>query len=171
MIVKLPFARDRLALDLRGLRVRALTPSAPPGRDAGELVSAALDQPLAGPALVDMARGRGSVTVIAPDATRKASLPEVLPAVIKRLQRAGIDEGAITVLIANGTHPVVGPEAISSLVGPLPGSIPVIEHDSRGSDLVCIGDLREELPLRVHPSATECGLLITVGAVRHHYFA
>lgn len=171
MIVKLPFARDRLALDLRGLRVRALTPSAPPGRDAGEMVSAALDQPLAGPALVEMARGRGSVTVIAPDATRKASLPEVLPVVIKRLLRAGIDEGAITVLIANGTHPVVGPEAISSLVGPLPGSIPVIEHDSRGSDLVCIGDLREELPLRVHPSVTECGLLITVGTVRHHYFA
>jgi nickel-dependent lactate racemase len=164
-------AGDRLALDLRGLRVRALAPSAPPGRDAGGLASAALDQPLTGPALVEMARGRGSVTVIVPDATRKASLPEVLPVVIERLHQAGIDDGAITVLIANGTHPVVGPEAISSLVGPLPGSIRVIQHDSRDSGLVNLGDLRENLPLRLHPSAIECEFLITVGTVRHHYFA
>jgi len=171
VIVKLPFATDRLALDLRGFRVRAFGPSAPSGRDAGALASAALDEPLAGSALVDIARGRGSVTIIVPDATRKASLPEVLPVVIERLQRAGIDDGAITVLIANGTHPAVGPEAITSLVGPLPGSIRVIEHDSRDSELVSVGDLRAGLPLRLHPSAVDCGCLITVGTVRHHYFA
>ncbi len=171
MIVKLPFGSDQLALDLRGLRVRALAPSAPPGRDAGELASAALDQPLTGPGLVDMARGRRSATVVVPDATRKASLPEILPVVIERLQRGGIDEGSITVLIANGTHPAIGPEAAASLVGPLPGSVRVIEHDSHDSELVSVGDLREDLPLRLHPSAVECGFLITVGTVRHHYFA
>ncbi len=171
MIVKLPFATDQLAVDLRGFRLRALTPSAPSGRDAGALASAALDQPLAGPALVDIARGRGTATVVVPDATRKASLPEVLPVVIERLRRAGIDDGGITVLIANGTHPVVGTEAIASLVGPLPGSIRVIEHDSRDSKLVSVGDLRTGLPVRLHPSAVDCGCLVTIGTVRHHYFA
>lgn len=171
MIVKLPFATDRLAVDLRGFRVRALTPSAPYGRDAGVLAGNALDQPLAGAALVDIARGRGSVTVIVPDGTRKASLPEVLPVVIERLGRAGIEDRAITVLIANGTHPAVGPDAIAPLVGPLPGSVRVIEHDSRAPDLVKVGDLRGSVPVRLHPSAVECGCLITVGTVRHHYFA
>jgi len=171
VIVKLPFATDRLAVDLRGFRVRALTPSAPSGRDAGALAANALDQPLAGAALVDIARGRHSVTVVVPDATRKASLHEVLPVVIERLRRAEIEDGAITVLIANGTHPAVGPEAISSLVGELPGSIGVIEHDSRAPDLVRVGDLRASMPMRLHPSAVECGCLITVGTVRHHYFA
>jgi nickel-dependent lactate racemase len=171
MIVKLPYATDRLTLDLRGFRVRALAPRAPPGRDAGALASAALDQPLAGPGLVDIARARESATVIVPDATRRASLPEVLPVVIERLQRAGIAEGAITVLIANGTHPAVGPEGIASLVGPLPVAIRVIEHDSRDAELVSVGDLRDGLPLRLSPSAVECGCLITVGTVRHHYFA
>lgn len=171
MIVKLPFATDELALDLRGFRVRALAPSAPSGRDASAQAAAAVDQPLAGPALVDIARGRDSVTVVVPDATRKASLPEVLPVIIDRLHSAGIDDDAITVLIANGTHPVVGPEAITSLAGPLPGSIRVIEHDSRDAELVSVGDLRAGHPLRLHPSAVECGCLITVGTVRHHYFA
>lgn len=171
MIVKLPFATDRLALDLRGLRVRALAPSAPSGGDAGALAAAALDQPLAGPALVDIARGLGSVTVVVPDATRKANLPEVLPVVIERLLRAGIDDSAITVLIASGTHPAVGPEAAASLVGSLSGPVRVIEHDSRASELVRVGDLRSGLPLRLHPSAAECECLVTVGTVRHHYFA
>jgi len=171
VIVKLPFATDQLALDLRGLRVRALAPSAPPGRDAGALAGNALDQPLAGPPLVDIARGGKSATVIVPDATRKASLSEVLPVVIERLQRAGIGDAAITVLVANGTHPAVGPEAIASLVGPLPGSISIIEHDSRAPDLVRVGDLRAGVPVRLHPRAVECGCLITIGTVRHHYFA
>lgn len=171
MIVKLPFATDRLALDLRGYRVRALAPNGPPGGDAGALVSASLDRPLAGPPLVDIARYRKTATVIVPDATRKASLPEALPVVIERLERAGIDNAAITVLIANGTHPAVGTEATTSLVGQLPASIRVIEHDSRAPDLVRVGDLRAGLPLRLHPSAVECGCLITVGTVRHHYFA
>jgi nickel-dependent lactate racemase len=171
VIVKLPFATDRLTLDLRGFRVRALAPSAEPGRDAAALAANALDRPLAGDALVEIARRRESATVIVPDATRKASLPEVLPVVIERLQRAGIGEAAITVLVANGTHPAVGSEAIGSLIGPLPEPIRVIEHDSRASDLVRVGELREGMPVHLHPSAIDCGCLITIGAVRHHYFA
>ena len=171
MIVKLPFATDRLALDLRGFRVRALTPSAPSDCDAGRLASAALDRPLAGQPLFDIARGRKTATVIVPDATRKSSLREVLPVVIERLRRAGIEDSAITVLVANGTHPAVGLEAVASLVGPLPASIRIIEHDSRASDLVSVGELRAGLPLHLHPSAVEGECLITISTVRHHYFA
>ncbi|MCW8985044.1 MAG: lactate racemase domain-containing protein, partial [Thermoanaerobaculales bacterium] len=171
MIVKLPFATDRLALDLRGFRVRALRPSAPASRDAGALTADALDTPLSGPSLVDIARGRKSATVIVPDATRKASLSEALPVVIERLLRAGISDAAITVLVANGTHPAVGSEAITSLVGPLPEAIRVVEHDSRAPDLVTVGDLRAGVPVRLHPSAVECECLVTIGTVRHHYFA
>jgi nickel-dependent lactate racemase len=171
VIVKLPFAAGRLALDLRGFRVRALAASAPSGRDAAKLASTALDQPLGGPPLVDIARGRATATVIVPDSTRKASLPEVLPVVIERLQRAGIDGRSITVLVANGTHPAVGPAAVASLVGPLPESIRVVEHDSRASELVRVGDLRPGLSVGLHPAAVESECLITVGTVRHHYFA
>jgi nickel-dependent lactate racemase len=171
VIVKLPFAEERLALDLRGFKVRALTPSAPPCRDAGALAANALDEPLAGPSLVDIARGCRSATVIVPDATRKASLPEVLPGVLQRLRSAGIDEDKIVVLIANGTHPAVGPEALAALLGPIAPAIRVIEHDSRASDLIEVGELRPGTPVRLHPLAVESECLITIGTVRHHYFA
>ena len=84
MIVKLPFASEVLALDLRGFRVRALTPSAPPARDAAALAAVAIDEPLVGPPLVDLACGRITATIIVPDATRKAELAAVLPVVVDR---------------------------------------------------------------------------------------
>ncbi len=171
MIVKLPFGDDLLALDLRGFRVRALAPSAPPSRDARVLAATALDAPLAGPPLVDIARGSTSATVVVPDATRKAELPAVLPVVIDRLRWAGIAESAITVLVANGTHPAVGADRLVSLLGELPTGLRVVQHDCRADELVTVGELRPGIPLRLHPATVGCECLITVGTVRHHYFA
>jgi len=173
VIVKLPFGDDRLNLDLRGMKVRALTPSGPPGRgDVSGLVATALDDPLDGPRLAEIARGRSTATVIVPDATRKAHLSKVLPVIVERLRRAGIEGTSITVLVANGTHPEVGEERVRLLLGAVPDGVRVLEHDSRAVDnLVGVGELRQGIPLRLHRAAVEAELLVTVGSVRHHYFA
>ncbi len=173
MIVKLPYGAEEIALDLRGLRVRALRPGAPAGHtDAHALVGAALDTPLAGPPLVELARNRRSATVIVPDATRKMGLPSVLPAVIERLLHGGIDGSAITVLVACGTPPESGDVGVQELVGPLPAGTKLMQHDCRNlGELVEVGELRPGIPLRLNRKAVETDLLITVGGVRHHYFA
>jgi len=173
MIVKLPFGLDHLAVDLRGIRVRTLMPTAPPGvGDPGRLVGAALDAPLAGPPLADLARRHSSATVVVPDATRKACLPEILPVVIERLRRGGVNAESITILVANGTHPAVGNEEIAKLVGPVSVQVHTIEHDSRAAEnLVTVGELRPGVPLKLNRDAVADGLLLTISAVRHHYFA
>ena len=173
MIVKLPFGDDRVTLDLRGMKVRALTPSAPPGRgDVSTLVATALDEPLDGPPFAEVARGRCTATVIVPDTTRKTHLSQVVPVIIERLQRAGIEGDSTTVLVANGTHPAAGEEKVRLLLGAVPDGVQVLEHDSRAVDnLVRVGELRHGIPLRLHRAVVEAELLVTVGSVRHHYFA
>jgi nickel-dependent lactate racemase len=171
VIVKLPFGDEHVPLDLRGFRVRALAPSAPPGRDPSKLAETALENPVFGPPLAEIGRGRKTATVIVPDATRKTDLPSVLPILIEHLTRAGIEDRSITVLVANGTHPPVGPESLTELLGPLSPSIRIAQHESRATNLVTVGEIRPGLPLRLHPSAVETDFLVTVGAVRHHYFA
>jgi nickel-dependent lactate racemase len=173
VIVKLPFGDDRVNLDLRGMKVRALTPSGPLGRgDVSELVATALDDPLDGPRFAEIARGRSTATVIVPDATRTAHLSKVLPVIVERLRWAGIEGASITVLVANGTHPEVGEERVRLLLGAVPDGVRVLEHDSRAVDnLVGVGELRQGIPLRLHRAAVEAELLVTVGSVRHHYFA
>jgi nickel-dependent lactate racemase len=173
MIVKLPYGIDRLNIDLRGLRVRNLAPTAPRGAaDLSKLVGEALVAPITGPLLEDLARDRRSATVVVPDATRKAGLPEVLPVVLEHLQRAGIGEGATTLLVANGTHPAVGNDGVAELVGQVSSRVRTIEHNSRAAgDLVTVGELRPDLPLRLNREAVASDFLLIVSAVRHHYFA
>lgn len=173
MIVKLPFGRETVAVDLRGMRVRQLAPSAPPGvREVGTTVGGALDRPIAGLPLLEIARGRGSATVVVPDATRRFEFREILPAILDRVRAAGVADASITVLAACGTHPAVGPEVFHELIGPLPSGVRLVEHTSRDAGaLVEVGSLRPGVPLRLHRAAVETDLLITVGTVRHHYFA
>ena len=173
MIVKLPYGADNVALDLRGLRVRPLAPSAASNcPDAGDIVGTALDEPLDGQTITEKAHRAGTATVIVPDATRKAGLPQILPGILGRLRRGGLGDHSMTVLVANGTHPPVGAERLAGVIGAIPAGVTVIEHDSRDRDhLVEIGELRPGLPLRLHRAAVETDLLITVGTVRHHYFA
>jgi nickel-dependent lactate racemase len=173
VIVKLPFGRESVAVDLRGMRVRQISPTAPPGgRGVRAVVGGALDRPVAGPPLSELASNRSSATIIVPDATRKIELGEIVPEVLDRLRSAGIGDTSITILVACGTHPAVGTETLRDLVGPLPTGVRLVEHD--GCDdaaLVEVGELRPRVPLRLHRAAVETDLLITVGTVRHHYFA
>jgi nickel-dependent lactate racemase len=173
VIVKLPFGEDAVAVDLRGLRVRALRPSAPPGHgDVARLVAATLDRPVEGPPLVERARNAQDATVVVPDATRAVGLPTVLPAVLARLARAGVDGSRTTVLVACGTHPAVSERELASLVGPLPDGVRVVQHDARDDEsLVPLGATAAGVPIRIHRLAATAGLLVTVGGVRHHYFA
>ena len=173
MIVKLPFAGDTLAVDLRGLKVRPLDPAAPHGAsDLPRLVGWALDRPLGGATLAELAHGRTDATVVVPDATRKIELATVLPVVLQRLARAGVPDRRVSVLVACGTHPPLDQGSLASLVGPLPSGIRVMQHDARDDGaLVRVGSLADGSALRLHRLAAEASLLVTVGGVRHHYFA
>jgi nickel-dependent lactate racemase len=136
------------------------------------MVGNAIDQPVSGASLGDRAKGRTSATIIVPDTTRKLPLREILPVILQNLVGAGIRDSKITILIACGTHPGVGAGETRALIGELPAGISVVEHDSRSAnELVTVGELRPGIPLRLNRAAIETDLLITVGAIRHHYFA
>jgi nickel-dependent lactate racemase len=137
-----------------------------------DLIGGALDRPLSGPPLVDLATGRGNVTLVVPDATRPIDLAAVLPPVLERVERAGIDRGRTTVLVASGTHPRLTQGELEGLVGTLPAGVRIVQHDARDDDsLVAIGAAGTGLPIRVHRLAAAADLLVTIGGVRHHYFA
>jgi lactate racemase len=171
VILRLPYGRGFLAADLRGLRVWDLRPATPRHTPpVAQLLDNALDRPAQGPPLTELAKGRRRVTVLVPDATRKAWLAEVLPEVFARVQRAGSD--AITVLVACGTHPPVAGEALGGLLGPLPAGVRVLQHDAHdASALVQIGTLASGQPVRLNRLAVEADLLVVVSTVQHHYFA
>ena len=172
MIVKLPFGSESCPVDLRGVRVRPLVSTAPLGsKDPEGLVLRALDKPIAGPSFEELCAGRGDATVIVPDATRRVGLPRILPGLIQRIRACGIEPVRVTVLVACGTHPAVGEDQLGHLLGALPDGVRVVQHDARADGaLVEVGSVSDR-PIRISRIAAEAELLITIGAVRHHYFA
>lgn len=173
MIVKLAYGRSTVSLDVRGMRCHALEPAAPRGsEDVTGMVTVALDHPLAGPPLVELARGKGKVTLVVPDATRKAELPAILPELFARLAAAGVRPEAITVLVACGTHPPASTADLAKLLGPLPGGVQVRQHDARDeASLVEVGTLPSGLTVRLNRAVVEAELVVAVSTLAHHYFA
>jgi nickel-dependent lactate racemase len=110
--------------------------------------------------------------VVVPDATRRASLPKVLPVIFNRLLAAGMDSRSITILVACGTHPAAPEDDLPALIGEVPYGVTIRQHSAGdGARLERIGELRPAVDLRIDREAAEADLLITAGAVRHHYFA
>jgi nickel-dependent lactate racemase len=96
--------------------VTAIEPATPPPLSDADL-GRALDEPVGQPPLEERARGSRSAAVIVDDLSRPTPAHRVMPLVLDRLNRAGIPDEAITVVVATGTHGDQGPEAIASKVG------------------------------------------------------
>lgn len=173
MIIRLRYGREHRIADLRGLRCQDLRPDLPRHPVGVEaLVNAALDKPVSGPALVERARGARRVVILVPDATRKATLSQVLPLVLARLARAQVAPEHITVLVACGTHPPADAATLAALLGELPAGTTVVQHDAHDdAALVAVGSLPTGLSIRLHRTVAEADLLLAISTVQHHYFA
>jgi nickel-dependent lactate racemase len=173
VICKFAYGREKIALDLRGLPVRHLRPEASrPKADVERLLARALDNPLDGVSLTDLARDRSQATIIVPDATRKLPLQRMLPVLLTRLGSAGIDRGRVKIILANGTHPRADGDTLRVLLGEELGDLSIQQHDCRDETcLVPVGTTSQGNLIRLNRIVVESDLLITIGAIRHHYFA
>ncbi len=168
----LPYGRRHLELT-SDKRVRWLDPGTPkPLSDLASAIDAALDHPVESPRLEALA-AQGSVTILVPDKSRHARSPLVVAAILERLNRAGVPDDAVTVLVAAGDHPAHTTLELRETIGPeLYSRLRVLEH--RASDeaaCVHVGVTRRGTPIRINQHALEADLLILTGVVSHHYFA
>src|SRR5690242_17973870 len=104
MRVQLSFGREGLGVDLpAGFDYSVLEcPPLPPLADATAAIEHALDDPIAGPPLSVLAKGKKSAAISVCDITRPAPNPVTLPPLLARLEAAGIPRDGIRILIATG---------------------------------------------------------------------
>jgi nickel-dependent lactate racemase len=146
---------------------------AAPLKDESAAVAAALDQPVAGPSLEDLARGRGSAAISVCDITRPAPNRVTLPPVLERLERAGIARENITILIATGLHRPAPPEEIVSIVGEeISRKYRVENHFAREQmDHRHLGETSRGTPVWIDRRYTDSDLHITLGFIEQHLMA
>jgi lactate racemase len=137
-------------------------------------IEEALENPIASPPLAELVRGGDRVAIACPDHHRLWLRCRIwLPLLVRVLNRAGIYNRDITVIIANGTHSPPGYTGIREILGEdFPSDIKMVNHNARDqSQLRYVGKTPYGTPLWVNRHALEADRLILTGGIVPHTFA
>ncbi len=172
--MKVQIAFDRCGLNLSlpdGFRWRVLeTRHAAPVADTRAAIEHALDDPIAGPPLSVLAKGRKSAAISVCDITRPVPNRVVLPHVLSRLQTAGIPPSEITILIATGLHRPATPAEIDEILGPeIAHNFRVVNHHARElAEHRHLGSTQSGTPVYIDEHFISADLHLTAGLIEPH---
>ncbi|MDP9169876.1 MAG: nickel-dependent lactate racemase [Acidobacteriota bacterium] len=174
-VLNLAYGKNGASIRLReGFRYTVLeAKGAPalPDRDAA--IRHALDSPIGQMPLYELAQGKRSAAISVCDITRPAPNPIVLPPVLERLEKAGIERQNIVILIATGLHRAATPAEIREIVGDEIAALYRVEnHDARDrASHRFLGVTASGTPAWVDERFVSADLRITLGFIEPHLMA
>ncbi|HTU50652.1 MAG TPA: nickel-dependent lactate racemase [Acidobacteriaceae bacterium] len=172
MNVKIAFGKQGLSLELpEGPRYHVVTVhSAPPLPDVEKALAAALDTPVAGLPLMELARGKKTAAISVCDITRPAPNPITLPPVLERLRRAGIPPENVTICVATGLHRRATEDELRTILGAkIAATYEVANHDARDRELHrFLGTTQQGTPVYIDERFMATDLHITLGFIEQH---
>ncbi|HEY5672075.1 MAG TPA: nickel-dependent lactate racemase [Malonomonas sp.] len=149
-----------------------LRPKSPLAAEAEELVLQALRQPIGSPALAALIQPGEQVLIITSDITRYTGSEVYLPLLVAELNRVGVADAQISILIALGIHRPQTAAEHRKILGSLYGRIAVYDHDCDDpQQLVSLGATDSGLPVAINRRVVEADRVIVTGTIGFHYFA
>jgi len=140
-----------------------------PTESTAEIIHKALDACQA--ALSSFKTGE-KVVIVTSDITRYTGSEIYLPLLVERLNRQGVDDCDIEILIALGIHRKQTEHEHQKILGPLHGRLCVIDHDCDDhGQLVMVGTTSNGIRVSLNRRAVEADRLILTGTIGFHYFA
>lgn len=172
MQLDLAFGKTGLAInlpdrfDFRVLEARSAEPLA----DWRAALDDALDNPIGRPPLRAMAEGKRSAAISVCDITRPVPNRHTLPAILPRLEAAGIPREGITILIATGLHRPATDAEIREIVGEeIAARYRVVNHYARNlSEHRHLGTTASGTPVYIDERFVSADLHITLGFIEPH---
>ena len=110
--------------------------------------------------------------IISEDQTRPTPVDQILVPLLAELNRLGIADEEIDLIIGRGTHRHATDEEIRAKVGQeAVDRLRVSVHDAEADDLVYVGTTSRGTEVRVNRLVAEAALIIGIGTANPHYFA
>lgn len=173
MLVKLPFGRTELEVDLPdGARVLA-PPPLEVIDDAKGAVMDALRRPLAGPPLRDRVQPGQRVVIVISDITRPVPNELLLTAIFEELAAAGVDDDDVTILNGTGLHRVNTDAELTEMLGAaIAGRYRIVQHEARRPEThTAVGRTRSGFEAALNSVYVDADVRIVTGFVEPHLFA
>lgn len=140
-----------------------------PPEDVSELTRSALKNPVQSPPLTECLSPSDTIAILIEDLTRASPKGIILRAVLEELERAGIPDGNITIVIALGTHRGLTPDELAVTFGSdLVTRYGFINHDCHAPGHVPVGRLRTGRVVKINRAVHEARFRIGIGSVFPH---
>lgn len=170
MKISLKYGSKTLPLDLQAQILTAGTPRELP--DPKEEICRALANPIASPALAQIIKPGEHVVIVTSDITRYTGSEIYLPLLVAELNRCGIADSKIEIIIALGIHRKQTTDEHRKILGAVYGRIAVHDHECDDpAQLVDLGCTSSGLPVQINRRLMAADRVIVTGTIGLHYFA
>ncbi len=171
--VSIPYGEQSLEVQLPSRNMDAVLSPLPvlPAPDARAEILRCLREPIGVRPLYEAARGAKKVVILADDMTRQTPVDLILPEALNELNRAGVPDNHILVVIALGTHRPMNPFEIEMRFGPIVMTrVPVINNPWLDpAQMVDLGVTENGTPISVSRPVLEADFLIGLGSIVPHH--
>ncbi|MBN1178929.1 MAG: nickel-dependent lactate racemase [Anaerolineae bacterium] len=175
MKYQIPYSKTTLEFELpAGMRAtEVVSKPAEPLADLEGAIAAAVSNPIGTPPLREMARPGDRVCIVFTDITRASPDHLLVPALLRELEAAGVQDEDVTLLCGIGMHrPSTPEEKVAKLGRALVERYRVIDNEPQNpAALVDLGITEGGVPVSAHRAAVEADLLIATGIVEPHQYA
>jgi nickel-dependent lactate racemase len=169
--IELKYASTTQAAELPW-KFQRLQPQTPQADSAEKLIRQALQSPTASPPLAGIVKPDESVVIVTSDITRYTGSELYLPILVAELNRIGVADQQISIVIALGIHRQQTADEQRKILGPLYGRIAVYDHDCDDEQqLVDLGTTDNGISVLLNRRVIEADRLIVTGTIGFHYFA
>lgn len=173
--IVLPYGHEQRTIQVPAEQVAWVVgpQDAAPVADLKAAVLSALRNPIGSPNLAELASRHGTRTVImVDDGTRSTPQKLVLPVLLDELNRAGVPDSDITVLIGLGTHRPMRPEeCVERYSEEVMRRVRVVNLPQTPDEFIDMGITKMGVPVQVSRTYYESQLSIAVGTIIPHMYA
>ena len=139
--------------------------------DFANTIRQALANPIGTPRLMDMVQSGMKVILICDDNTRVTPVRQIIPLLLEELNRAGIPDRDIRIILASGTHRQMTEDEIEAKYGhEITDRVQVIRHHYKDpNELTNYGITNHGIPVVVNRNVVEADFRIAVGNIVPHH--
>lgn len=142
-----------------------------PVQDVEVEVKRALANPIGAASLGELVKDKEKVVIVADDNTRLTPTDKIIPVVLEEMNKAGVKDEQITIVIALGTHRDMTDEEILAKFGEeVVKRVKIVNHDFIHSEsLVDLGTTPNGTPISINKIAYEADFKIGIGSIVPHH--
>lgn len=138
-------------------------------QDPGALTRRALGDPIGAPTLKEAISPDHRVAILVEDITRASPKGLILEVLTQELQKIGVPESRVCIVIALGTHRPLTQDELAKIFGKnLLSRYAFLNHDCHAADLVPAGTLSTGRTVKINRAVCEADFRIGVGSIFPH---